>query len=90
MLGLDQNQVDLLLDSVAEYCFKKGMTIDLIIDKQKELNKLKEEIIFNGMLNDQLLREHNVTKVQLQAFVVYWPFLLKLRALKQILLSMDI
>jgi hypothetical protein len=47
MLGLDHNQVDVLLDNVAEYCFKKGM------DKQKELNKLRE-IICNGTLNDQI------------------------------------
>ena len=78
MLGLDHNQVDVLLDNVAEYCFKKGMTIEefinnvtevtrlslnieapidelqnLIMNKQKELNKLRE-IICNGILNDQI------------------------------------
>jgi hypothetical protein len=78
MLGLDHNQVDVLLDNVAEYCFKKGMSIEkfinnvtevtrlslnieapidelqnLIMDKQKELNKLRE-IICNGILNDQI------------------------------------
>jgi glutaredoxin 2 len=85
-LGMDQNQVEVFLDNVAEHCFKKGMTTEqfinnvnevtrvsnnievpidelqnLITDKQKELNKLKEEIIFNGILNDQLLRPITAT-----------------------------
>jgi hypothetical protein len=114
-LGLDQSQVEVFLDNVAEHCFKKEMTTqefinnidevtrvsrnikvpidklqNFITDKRKELNKLDAEIIFKRFQNDQLLREHNVTKLQLQAFVVYWPFLLKLQALKQILSSMDI
>ena len=63
---------------------------NFITDKRKELNRLNIATIFKRFQNDQLLREHNVTKLQLQAFVVYWPFLLKLQALKQILSSMDI
>jgi hypothetical protein len=41
-------------------------------------------------LRTELLREHKVTKVQLQAFMACLPFLMKLLPLKQILSWMDI
>ena len=59
-------------------------------DKQNELNKLKEEITFNGILNDQLLSDYNATREKLQAFMTYLPFIVKLLPLGQILCSMDI
>jgi hypothetical protein len=54
------------------------------------LNKLKEEITFNGILNDQLLSDYNATREKLQAFMTYLPFIVKLLPLGQILCSMDI
>ena len=63
---------------------------NFITDKQKELDELRFEIIFKRSENAQLRREHNVTKVQLQAFMAWLPFLIKLLALRQILSSMDI
>jgi hypothetical protein len=93
-LDVDQEQIEVFLDNIAEHCFKKGMTPkefinnvsetarvsgkikvpidelpDYVRDKQKELDDLRFEIISKRIENNQLLHEHNVTKVQLQAFM---------------------
>jgi transcriptional regulator len=64
------------VNEVARVSSKIEVPIDelqnFIADKQKESNELGFKIIFRRIEMDQLMREHNATKAQLQAFMA-WP-----------------
>jgi hypothetical protein len=44
MLGLDQNHVEVLLDNVAEHCFKKGITTEEFTNNVNEVTRISNKI----------------------------------------------